>query len=180
MKSQAKVVIVGGGILGVSLLYHLTKEGWTDIALVEKVEHHEVLNLAERVTVLRDGKVVVAGELVETLDNEKLVREIVGAELKQIKSIRPLDLTTPTHQRLEVENLVGLNLRGVSFKISTGEILGIAGVIGSGRDELAGTVFGASPRFSGKVLVDKNKVFSSKLTQLLRMVFFQTIVFFLP
>ena len=121
----------------------------------------EVLNLAERVTVLRDGKVVVAGELVETLDNEKLVREIVGAELKQIKSKKPLDFTIPTHQRLEVENLVGLNLRGVSFKVSTGEILGIAGVIGSGRDELAGTVFGASPRFSGKVLVDKNKVFSS-------------------
>jgi len=38
MKSQAKVVIVGGGIMGVSLLYHLTKEGWTDIVLVEKGE----------------------------------------------------------------------------------------------------------------------------------------------
>ena len=38
MKSQAKVVIVGGGIMGVSLLYHLTKEGWNDIVLVEKGE----------------------------------------------------------------------------------------------------------------------------------------------
>ena len=36
MKSHAKVVIVGGGIMGVSLLYHLTKEGWNDFVLVEK------------------------------------------------------------------------------------------------------------------------------------------------
>jgi len=38
MKSHAQVVIVGGGIMGVSLLYHLTKEGWTDIVLIEKGE----------------------------------------------------------------------------------------------------------------------------------------------
>jgi len=36
MKSHAQVVIVGGGIMGVSLLYHLTKEGWIDIVLIEK------------------------------------------------------------------------------------------------------------------------------------------------
>ena len=38
MKSHTKVVIIGGGIMGVSLLYHLTKEGWTDIVLIEKGE----------------------------------------------------------------------------------------------------------------------------------------------
>jgi len=38
MKSHARVVIVGGGSLGVNLLYHLTKEGWTDVVLVEKGE----------------------------------------------------------------------------------------------------------------------------------------------
>ncbi|MEE2981312.1 MAG: FAD-dependent oxidoreductase, partial [Pseudomonadota bacterium] len=38
MKSQARVVIVGGGVMGVSLLYHLTKSGWSDVALVEKNE----------------------------------------------------------------------------------------------------------------------------------------------
>ena len=38
MKSHTKVVVIGGGIMGVSLLYHLTKEGWTDIVLIEKGE----------------------------------------------------------------------------------------------------------------------------------------------
>jgi len=38
MKSHARVVIIGGGSLGVNLLYHLTKEGWTDVALIEKGE----------------------------------------------------------------------------------------------------------------------------------------------
>jgi dimethylglycine dehydrogenase len=46
MKSHARVVIIGGGSLGVNLLYHLTKEGWTDIALVEKGELTSALTLS--------------------------------------------------------------------------------------------------------------------------------------
>ena len=42
IQSHAKLVIIGGGILGVSLLYHLTKEGWKDIVLIEKGELHLV------------------------------------------------------------------------------------------------------------------------------------------
>ncbi len=39
MKSQARVVIIGGGVFGASILYHLAKEGWTDCVLIEKGEH---------------------------------------------------------------------------------------------------------------------------------------------
>jgi ribose transport system ATP-binding protein len=57
--------------------------------------------------------------------------------------------------------LFGISLRGVSLKVHAGEVLGIAGLVGSGRDELAGSLFGVTPRFAGKVLVDKVKVFAS-------------------
>ena len=46
IQSHAKLAIIGGGIMGVSLLYHLTKEGWTDIVLIEKSEAYVGINMA--------------------------------------------------------------------------------------------------------------------------------------
>jgi ribose transport system ATP-binding protein len=62
---------------------------------------------------------------------------------------------------LEAENVFGMTLRGVTLKIHEGEVLGVAGLVGSGREEIAGALFGATPRFAGKVLVDKHKVFAT-------------------
>ena len=61
---------------------------------------------------------------------------------------------------LEAENLFGFTLRGVSLKAHAGEIVGVAGLIGSGREEVANCLFGVTPRFMGKVLVNKKKVFA--------------------
>jgi ribose transport system ATP-binding protein len=62
---------------------------------------------------------------------------------------------------LEVEQVYGIGLRGVSLKVHAGEVLGIAGLVGSGRETIAGALYGATPRFAGKVLVDKRKVFAT-------------------
>ncbi len=118
----------------------------------------EVLDLADRVTVLRDGRVVAEGLPTQGLEQGALIRHIVG-DAADLGS-RPARRKTGAH-RLEVENLVGATLRGVSLKVRAGEVVGIAGLIGSGRDELPGAVFGATPRFRGKVLVDKAKVFAN-------------------
>ncbi len=118
----------------------------------------EVLALADRVTVLRDGRVVAAGVPVAELDEAELIRLIVG------RSVDDLYPSTPARTGravLEAEMVVGVTLRGVGLKIHRGEVLGIAGLVGSGRDELAGALFGMTPRFAGKVLVDKTKVFAS-------------------
>lgn len=118
----------------------------------------EVLTLADRVTVLRDGKVVASGEPVHQLDERRLVELIVG---------RPVDDLYPDSAHrvgkpvLEVEQVFGISLRGVNLKVHEGEVLGIAGLVGSGREEIAGALFGATPRFMGKVLVDKRKVFAT-------------------
>ena len=103
---------------------------------------------------------VVEGADANEMSEAELVRHIVGDVVDE--DWRPhLPPAESAHYRLEVENLFGITLRGVSFKIRSGEVVGVSGLIGSGRDEIAGTVFGATPRFFGKVLVDKQKVFAA-------------------
>jgi ribose transport system ATP-binding protein len=118
----------------------------------------EVLELADRVTVLRDGRVVASGVEVDQLDERRLVELIVG---RTIEELFPDSDRVAGRPVLEAEAVSGLTLRGVSLKVHEGEVLGVAGLIGSGREEIAGALFGATPRFSGKVMVDKHKVFAT-------------------
>lgn len=118
----------------------------------------EVLELADRVTVLRDGKVVAAGEPATSLDERRLVELIVG---RPVADLYPNAIQVAGRPVLEVENVFGTSLRAVTLKVHEGEVLGVAGLVGSGREEVAGAIFGATPRFAGKVLVDKRKVFAT-------------------
>lgn len=118
----------------------------------------EVLTLADRVTVLRDGRVVAAGVPVGELDETRLVELIVG---RPISDLYPDSRHVTGRPVLEAEMVFGISLRGVSLKVHEGEVLGIAGLVGSGREEIAGALFGATPRFAGKLLVDKRKVFAT-------------------
>lgn len=118
----------------------------------------EVLELADRVTVLRDGHVVASGEPVAHLDGRRLVELIVGRSVDDLFPVADRSVGRPV---LEAEMVFGFTLRGVTLKLHEGEVLGIAGLVGSGREEIAGALFGATPRFVGKVLVDKRKVFAT-------------------
>ncbi len=119
----------------------------------------EVLDLADRVTVLRDGNVVAAGVPSADLDQKALVDLIVG---KAFSDLYPSQIAAHTGRPvLEVQNVFGITLRGVNLKVHEGEIVGVAGLVGSGRDEIAGAIAGVTPRFAGKVLVDKTKVFAT-------------------
>ena len=117
----------------------------------------EVLSLASKVTVLRYGKVVAASQDVTQLNAMDLVQLMVGRELSLERSAAKSENGQVV---LEAENLFGMTLRGLSFKSHEHEIIGIAGLIGSGRDEVANCLFGVTPRFMGKVLVNKKKVFA--------------------
>ena len=84
-------------------------------------------------------------EVLGLADRVTVLRDVVG---------RPV---------LEADMVFGLSLRGVTLKIHEGEVLGVAGLVGSGREEIAGALFGATPRFAGRVLVNKQKVFATPL-----------------
>ncbi|MFQ3591780.1 MAG: sugar ABC transporter ATP-binding protein [Gemmataceae bacterium] len=113
----------------------------------------EVRRLADRVTVLRDGK--NAGELARhEISHEAMVRLMVGRDLKQLyPRMHRCSDTAPV--RLEVCQLSRSGSpHPVSFQLRAGEIVGMAGLVGAGRTELAEALFGIRPIMSGEVRLD--------------------------
>lgn len=123
------------------------------------VTHHlgEVFRVGDNLTVFRDGIVVGSGP-VEQFDNESVVHLLVGEELEKEESEARSERDAHGAHRqeppvLELKNLAGGAVDDVSLTVSPGEIVGIAGLSGSGRDDLLGRVFGSFPRDGGTVLV---------------------------
>jgi ribose transport system ATP-binding protein len=121
------------------------------------ISHHmeEIMKIADRVSVLRDGHVVGTVEKASTSLSE-IVRMVVGKELSE-------GITRPEITKgKEILAVNGLTLDGyfsdISFKLRSGEILGIGGLVGSGRTEIAHCVFGVEKPTSGEILIDGQKV----------------------
>jgi ribose transport system ATP-binding protein len=116
----------------------------------------EVREIADRFTVLRDGRSVASGEL-RGVTNEHLISHMVG---------RPMEALFPEHDReapgmplLDVKDLAAPPVvRQASLTLREGEILGIAGLVGSGRTELVRALMGLAPVASGTVFVGRGAV----------------------
>jgi ABC-type sugar transport system ATPase subunit len=109
----------------------------------------DVLALSDDIAVLRDGKLVAHGPRAE-FDEPRLVTAMVGRTLEQVYPTRS---TPPTAEPLlEVRNLVRPGIPGsISLTVHTGEIVGIAGLMGAGRTELVRAIFGLEPVSSGEM-----------------------------
>jgi ribose transport system ATP-binding protein len=123
------------------------------------VTHHlgEVFRVAHKVSVFRDGIVVGAGP-VSDFDHAAIVQLLAGEELfaeeTESRRERAARAAAREHETVfEVEGLRAGALAGVSFRVERGEIVGIAGLAGSGRDSVLGASFGALPRNGGEVKV---------------------------
>ena len=115
----------------------------------------EVFILADRVTVLRDGEYVATKQVADTTHND-LVNMMVG---RTIDHLFPKLDTKVGETLLEVRHLVRKPLtRDISLKLRAGEIVGLAGLVGSGRSELAQTIFGITPAESGEILINGEAV----------------------
>jgi ribose transport system ATP-binding protein len=115
----------------------------------------EVIDTAARATVLRDGK--LAGTLVGTdITEDRLIELIAGRALDRMYPVMPPVATDEVV--LEARGLTGGPLHGVDFQLRRGEVLGVAGLLGSGRSELLKMIFGAYPIRSGTVVVDGKQV----------------------
>jgi ribose transport system ATP-binding protein len=116
------------------------------------VSHHldEVFALADRVTVLRDGR-KVATKRVDELDHGALVELIVGRRVE----LGVASATSRTDEPLVmISGLAGGHLRRLDLHIRPGEIVGLAGITGSGREHAVGLIAGQIPRREGSVTVD--------------------------
>ena len=123
------------------------------------VTHHlgEVFRVAHNVSVFRDGVVVGAGP-VKDFDHAAIVQLLAGEELlaeeTESRQEKPGREAARDHQIVfEVNGLSSGALTGASFRVERGEIVGIAGLAGSGRDSVLGASFGALPRTAGEVMV---------------------------
>lgn len=111
----------------------------------------EIFDLADRVTVLRDGQYIGTRQIA-AVTTDDIIRMMVGRELGDIFPDKNPKQGVPL---LEVQNLrlPGQSV-GSSFKLYAGEVLGFAGLIGSGRSELARAIFGADPKLEAAILLD--------------------------
>lgn len=112
----------------------------------------EVIRLADRVEILRDGR--NAGALQkDSITHDAMVTGMVGRQLDQLFARQP---HSPGEVRLRVHELVAdqPGKPAISFEIRSGEVVGLAGLVGSGRSEVLESLFGVRPRFSGQVTVD--------------------------
>jgi ribose transport system ATP-binding protein len=130
------------------LVLRLKKRGVTIVYITHRLE--EIFRVADRITVLKDGAIVATCDTAEVTRND-LVHLMVGREFDTYfpEKARPEDIGAPI---LEVQKLSsGRSLRDVSFQIRRGEIVGFAGLEGSGRTYLARTLFGEEPIDSGTI-----------------------------
>ncbi|MDQ2728434.1 MAG: ATP-binding cassette domain-containing protein [Actinomycetota bacterium] len=134
----------------------LRGEGIGIVIITHKIR--EVRAIADRVTVLRAGKVVVGDRPAGEISDEELVTAMVGVNV-EVAGNCDLGVTTASPPMLELCGLSldgvgeGSGLRGVDLEVLAGEILGVAGVAGNGQRELADVLIGAARPDSGAVLV---------------------------
>jgi rhamnose transport system ATP-binding protein len=125
------------------------------------VTHHleEMFEIGDRVTVLRDGGLVTSQPMSD-FDQDSLIASMVG---RKIESLYPASSRTIGEPRLKVRGLMpqGAARAGgnpISFEVRAGEIVGIAGLLGSGRSELLRAIFGADPVEGGDIEIDGERV----------------------
>ena len=123
----------------------------------------EVISLTDKVTVLRDGKAVLRAETAD-LDESQLAEAIVGkqiAALERESEQRGARASSSSGDRalLELRDLASPGrLDPVSLNVASGEVVGIAGLLGSGRTELLHAIYGSDNRVTGSVVVNGNSI----------------------
>ena len=112
----------------------------------------EVLELADTVTILRDGRHIRTAPAAQETEST-LIEGMLG---RSLGSVFPEKTPAPIGSAplLSVTDLVAPGVNGVSFEVRAGEIVGLAGLVGAGRSEIAHAVYGAVPRTAGSVVVD--------------------------
>lgn len=132
------------------VVHALQQRGVAMVFVSHKLE--EVLEISQRVTVLRNGAVVASGP-VSDFDQASLSRAMTGRDVRDEREVAAFDpIASPV---LEVLDL-GLDevFEDISFEVRPGEILGITGLLGSGRSEIAEALFGIIPADRGEIRVD--------------------------
>jgi ribose transport system ATP-binding protein len=129
------------------IINELKKRGFTIIYISHRLE--EIFSIADRITILRDGKVISTNKVVDETKNS-IIEKMVGRSLTMEFPERKPEIGEIV---LELDSISSNKLSNVSFKLYKGEVLGIFGLIGSGRTELAKAIFGEDVPSSGTIKI---------------------------
>lgn len=150
------------------IVRELKKAGKTIIYISHRLE--EIMEISDNITVLRDGKTI---GIVKTSESSipEIARMMVGDFLEEEKKYIK---TNFGEKILEVKNLsrklpVGQNLQDISFSVHSGEILGITGLMGAGKTELARILFGIDPFEKGQIIFNNHKIKPKSSTDALKL-----------
>lgn len=137
-----------------SLIEKLKKKNVGIIYISHRME--EIFRVSDRVTVLKDGKYVTTLITAQTNENT-LISLMVGRDARDMYAIKHGNLEDETV--LEIDNITKRGkFENISFKLKKGEILGMFGLVGSGRTDIVRCIFGAEKFDSGEIRVDNKKV----------------------
>jgi ABC-type sugar transport system ATPase subunit len=156
MDEPTSSLTTGEITLLLKIMKSLKNEGVSILFITHKLE--EVLEIADRITVLRDGSYI------DTLQKddatlEKMVSLMVGRNFEKKAHREFIQDYSDREVILEVQNLSSSDrVKNVSFKLYKGEVLGLTGLVGSGRTELLQSIFGMEKMASGKVLINGKEV----------------------
>jgi len=134
------------------IVRQLKARGVTILYISHRLE--EIFRIADKVSVLRDGRYIATRATAAT-NRKDLISLMVGRELKESYPARTV---APREVALEVRHLSGNGDEDISFSVRKGEILGLSGLVGAGRTELARVIFGAEPAESGEILLEGKPV----------------------
>lgn len=126
----------------------LKEKGVTILYISHRLD--EVFRISDRITILRDGKYIQTKETAST-NHRELITMMVGRDIGEeypLRDAKPRDEVV-----LEVKNLCGYGDENVSFRLHRGEVLGVAGLVGAGRTEMAKMVYGYYKKDSGSILI---------------------------
>ena len=138
------------------LLKKIVKEEGVSIVFVShKLE--EVFQICDYVTVLRDGKNACESEKIESLDRKQLVKLMIGRDEQIVKSNKIID--DNNKKIIELENVnTYLGHKGINLFLKKGEILGLYGLVGAGRTELAKSIVGIEKILSGNLKLNSKPI----------------------
>ena len=137
------------------IINRLKQSGVAIVYISHKME--EIKMISDEITILRDGKWISTND-VSKISTEQIISMMVGRDLTERF---PKKDNTVKEMMLEVKNLTALNqpsIQDVSFELYKGEILGIAGLVGSKRTEIVETIFGIRPKEKGEIILNGKTV----------------------
>ena len=140
----------------IKIVNDLRDDGVTVIYISHKLE--EVMRISDRVSIMRDGRMINTYDIAD-VTTDKIVEEMVGRSVSQSYPKRPSRPGEDAPVALEVKGLTRKGVfQDISFQLRKGEILGFAGLVGSGRTEIVRAIFGADKLDAGEIFINGEKV----------------------